>query len=446
MRIFIAILFFVCYMNANGCGAEIVVENKSQKEYECYFAYINPKYFEIVQSTFELGDGFFYKFNENEIVQYSFQIAELGIYINHYALPDDTIKIKIINDNFQFESKGAYVKNRSSVGKKMRDLYSKTKNFQLYLDSGKSYLKEDLDIINDENYSDSLLKKIHLESAYFDYYTEIINFLLENTIWSSRVKNINIEAVLDTFLDYNYLNRPLVKNSFGYSSLMDRYFRLKTGILKNYPVDVQKDVLLKNLNGFGLDAIIIQTIKIALENTKKSKDLKQIRNSVSQNNLISNGTQQGLLSLIDSKMNFSKGMSFPISEIEDINGDIFNLNEYKGKVIIFDFWSTWCGPCIKEMPQIKEMMDMLKNDDVILITLSIDDNFKKWNDFIKKQNINGIHLCLGGGFGNNILNKLKITSIPRAIVLDKEHKIYDFNYNANSIKEAVRELKNLAKK
>jgi hypothetical protein len=80
-------------LNANCCAQEIIIENESQKKYKCYFAYMNPNYFESVSNTFELGDEFFYKFNENEIVQYSFQIAELGIFINHYALPGDSIKI-----------------------------------------------------------------------------------------------------------------------------------------------------------------------------------------------------------------------------------------------------------------------------------------------------------------------------------------------------------------
>jgi len=303
-----------------------------------------------------------------------------------------------------------------------------------------------MDIINNEDYTDSMLKKIHLESVYFSYYTEIINFLLENTIWSNKVKNIDIEAVLDTLIDYNYINNPLIKNSFGYSSLMDRYLRLKTGILKNYPTDKQKDVLFKNLSGFGLDAIFIPTIKKVLEQTKKFKDFEQIRSSLSQNNLISKETQQGLLSLIDSKMNYSKGLSFPISEFEDINGNIFNLNDYKGKVIIIDFWATWCGPCIQEMPEIKKLMVQLKNENVILITLSLDDKFKKWKEYIDKQNINGIHLCLGGGFGNKYLNQLGISAIPRSIVLDKEHNIYDFEYNSDSISEAVKELKELGNK
>jgi len=56
--------------------------------------------------------------------------------------------------------------------------------------------------------------------------------------------------------------------------------------------------------------------------------------------------------------------------LTNLNGQSINLKEYRGKIIFVNFWATWCKPCIKEMPSIKEAQNILKNEKIIFLLAS----------------------------------------------------------------------------
>ncbi|MFN2457659.1 MAG: TlpA family protein disulfide reductase [Chitinophagaceae bacterium] len=56
--------------------------------------------------------------------------------------------------------------------------------------------------------------------------------------------------------------------------------------------------------------------------------------------------------------------------LTDIKGQLHSLKQYEGKVILINFWATWCKPCIQEMPSIKEMQDILQNENIIFLMAS----------------------------------------------------------------------------
>lgn len=74
-----------------------------------------------------------------------------------------------------------------------------------------------------------------------------------------------------------------------------------------------------------------------------------------------------------------------ISEIDklkliDLKGQPINLKEYQGKTIFINFWATWCKPCIKEMPSIKEAQNILQNKNIIFLMAS-DESAEQIKDF-----------------------------------------------------------------
>ncbi len=138
-------------------------------------------------------------------------------------------------------------------------------------------------------------------------------------------------------------------------------------------------------------------------------DKNKVEENNSSNNNISMKSQKS--DDKDSAPNFS---------LQSIDGKTVSLNNYKGKVVILDFWATWCGPCRKGIPDLVALQSKYK-DDLVVIGVSLDTSTK--NDvmpFAKEFKINYPVV-----YGNeNIANNYGgINAIPTSFVIDKDGKI-----------------------
>jgi thiol-disulfide isomerase/thioredoxin len=73
--------------------------------------------------------------------------------------------------------------------------------------------------------------------------------------------------------------------------------------------------------------------------------------------------------------------------IKDMNGDDVKLSSFKGRVIVLNFWATWCGPCKVEIPSLIELQKQYAGD-VVILGMSVDDPVEKLKPFAEKYRIN----------------------------------------------------------
>jgi len=110
----------------------------------------------------------------------------------------------------------------------------------------------------------------------------------------------------------------------------------------------------------------------------------------------------------------------PDFTLTDINGKEVSLSDYKGKVILLDFWATWCGPCRMEIPSFIQLQDEYK-DDVVVLGISLDQGGPKdVVPFAKKMNIN---YPVVYGDGNVVQAYGGVRSIPTTFVIDRDFNI-----------------------
>jgi len=76
------------------------------------------------------------------------------------------------------------------------------------------------------------------------------------------------------------------------------------------------------------------------------------------------------------------GNMSPISTLLDQDSASISTEEFKGKIVVIDFWATWCSPCIDEAPKFKALEKQYENDKIEFITVSIDDEFTYWKAYI----------------------------------------------------------------
>jgi cytochrome c biogenesis protein CcmG/thiol:disulfide interchange protein DsbE len=134
----------------------------------------------------------------------------------------------------------------------------------------------------------------------------------------------------------------------------------------------------------------------------------------------------------------------PNFSLKSVDGKTIKLSDYKGKVVIIDFWATWCPPCRKGIPDLISIQNEFKSD-VVIIGISLDgaQTIKEVPGFIKDYAIN---YPVVYGDENVIKAYGGITSIPTAFVIDKKGNVADMHVGLVPKDTYVNKIKELLKK
>ena len=88
-----------------------------------------------------------------------------------------------------------------------------------------------------------------------------------------------------------------------------------------------------------------------------------------------------------SKLKSWRGGATPLLKLKDLQGKTQDIADYRGKVVLVNFWATWCAPCIKEMPSLARIADKLAGEQFALLTVNFGENAKRVQGFIDKLGI-----------------------------------------------------------
>ena len=177
----------------------------------------------------------------------------------------------------------------------------------------------------------------------------------------------------------------------------------------------------------------IQQIKRDFPDTKPGKEADKILESVK-------AQEEG------KKISRSlvEGSKFPDFEEKDVAGKPLSIAGYKGKVVLVDFWATWCGPCVMELPNVLETYKKHHGKGFEIIGISLDKDKEKLTNFTKAKEMSWQQFFDGKMWENKLAVKYGIHSIPMTYLLDKEGKIIGQGLRGEELEGAVD--KALAKK
>lgn len=132
------------------------------------------------------------------------------------------------------------------------------------------------------------------------------------------------------------------------------------------------------------------------------------------------------------------GQQAPAFDLPTLDGGRVTLDECKGKIVVLDFWATWCGPCVAEVPHLKTAYERFKdNPKVVFISVSLDNKQDQPRDFAKKNGMNWTQAFLGQWNKTNLPNEYGVYGIPAVFVIDGEGKVRAKGIRGGAVEQEV---------
>ncbi|MFB6307576.1 MAG: TlpA family protein disulfide reductase, partial [Flavobacteriales bacterium] len=134
------------------------------------------------------------------------------------------------------------------------------------------------------------------------------------------------------------------------------------------------------------------------------------------------------------------GKKAPDIKMKTPSGDELALSSIKDKVVLIDFWASWCGPCRKANPHVVKLYNKYKDKGFEIFGVSLDKNKRKWVQAIKQDGLKWKHVSDLKGWQSKAAAKYGVSSIPYTVLIDKEGKIIAKKLRGKDLEKKLEEI------
>ena len=121
----------------------------------------------------------------------------------------------------------------------------------------------------------------------------------------------------------------------------------------------------------------------------------------------------------------------------DLDGKLISLQDYRGKVVLLDFWAAWCGPCLGEMPNVKRVYNTYKDQGFDIIGVSLDTDETRLRNYLKKNNIQWRQIFSGQKWRSPLVRQYHIRSIPAPWLIARDGTLISRNARGMRLEQLV---------
>lgn len=134
------------------------------------------------------------------------------------------------------------------------------------------------------------------------------------------------------------------------------------------------------------------------------------------------------------------GSAVPEISLPDTKDQVVSLSSLKGKVVLIDFWASWCRPCRLANPGVVKLYNKYKAKGFEVFGVSIDDDKLEWIKAIKKDKITYSQVNDNSGFDSKILSAYMIDAVPTTFLLDKQGNLVVVDPEGKKLEKLVKQL------
>ena len=284
----------------------------------------------------------------------------------------------------------------------------------------------------------------------------------------------------NNFLFTNGVYDELVVTGDSTNILLQKYFKFRNGIISQVQniktTDEQEKIILRNsiittyqsyLKEFigenkNSPSIIMLLGEIQNPMTFKN-ELRIIKNVIQEkfekqkylkevNKLIEQAKQQEEYILqqknrlqeeqnVRKELGINIGAKAPEINLKSPDGKLIALSSLKGKVVLLDFWASWCKPCRAENPNVVRLYNKYKNKSFTIYSVSLDQNKDKWLAAINQDKLSwSNHVSELTGWKSSAGAKYGISSIPKTFLINKKGEIIAYDLRGNELEQKLSEI------
>jgi len=129
----------------------------------------------------------------------------------------------------------------------------------------------------------------------------------------------------------------------------------------------------------------------------------------------------------------------PPFSIITLDGQQVSLDALAGKVVLIDFWATWCGPCREALPHIRNIAQKFSEQPLVVISISLDKDQAKWKDFVAKNGMTWLQYR-DGSFDGSIARSFGVQAIPATFTIDADGVLQDQHVGDADIERKLKKL------
>jgi peroxiredoxin len=147
-----------------------------------------------------------------------------------------------------------------------------------------------------------------------------------------------------------------------------------------------------------------------------------------------------LVNKVNATKRIAMGATAPAFISTDTMGRKIELNAYRGKYTLLEFWASWCAPCREESPTLVRLYNTYKDKGFAILSVSIDKNTMQWKNAIRQDGYTWENVCDLNGYGGPTAALYTVTAIPDSFLLDKNGKIIAKNLRGKDLEIKLAEL------
>jgi thiol-disulfide isomerase/thioredoxin len=129
----------------------------------------------------------------------------------------------------------------------------------------------------------------------------------------------------------------------------------------------------------------------------------------------------------------------PAFSVTTLNGQQVSLDGLAGKVVLIDFWATWCGPCREALPHIRDIAQRFSGEPLVVLSVSLDSDETAWKNFVAKNGMTWLQYR-DGGWNGTLAKLFGVDAIPHTFTIDADGVLQDEHIGDASLEGKLKKL------